>query len=429
MSDRADQRWRASGPAIEFSGVTKRYSKLNDQAMLLKSILPFHRSTREELLALKDVSFSIEPGETVGILGRNGAGKSTLMRMLAGVSAPSQGVVRVSGQVAPLLSVGVGFHQEMSGRENVRVNAMLLGLTKAQIDERFDAIVEFSEIGEFIDTPVKFYSSGMYMRLGFAVAIHVSPEILLLDEVLAVGDVAFQLKCFDRMRELQRRGTTIVMVSHNMHAIRLLCPRTMLLRKGTLEYDGETESAISRHHQFLTLDSAKDRGGYSGMPITILNRTVQRDGIDTAAANQDDVIEATWTIRFEHPVESPHAFFRVLAEDGTLAYSMHTTFGSPWQDFSPGDITEVRVKFQPRFGGGGTFRLVLDVTETNGVHVLGTEVEGPMIFVVGRLATGGLGDARADIAIAGRTLSDWPSLAFDGLPGEADPPEFVPHPR
>ena len=404
----------ADTPAIAFDHVTKRYAKLADQAMLLKSILPFRRQHREELLAVSDVSFSVAAGETIGILGRNGAGKSTMMRLLAGVTAPSAGTVRVRGRVAPLLSVGVGFHQEMSGRENIYVNGLLLGLTRSQVDARFDDIVEFSELPDYIDTPVKFYSSGMYMRLGFAVAVHVEPEILLLDEVLAVGDVAFQLKCFERMRELQSRGTTIVMVSHNMHVIRLLCPRVLLFRKGALEFDGDSETAISRHHQLLMLDSAADHLAHRGMPVTIIGRTITRDGIETAAASQDDVLEATWMVHFEEAVRSPQVQFRILAEDGTLAYSMHTTFGTPWQDFAAGDTTDIRVQFRPRFGGGGTFRLMIDILSIDGVHVIGTEFDGPRVYIAGLLATAGLGDVRAEIAIDHHRLSDWPSLAFDG---------------
>jgi ABC-type polysaccharide/polyol phosphate transport system ATPase subunit len=400
-------------PAIEVNGVSKRYLQLKEQAMLLRSILPFNRPDRQELLALRDISFTIESGETVGILGRNGSGKSTLMRLMAGVSAPSTGMVRIAGRVAPLLSVGVGFHLEMSGRENVYVNGMLLGLTHSEITELFDEIVEFSEIGDFIDTPVKFYSSGMYVRLGFSVAVHIAPQILLLDEVLAVGDVAFQLKCFDRMRELQRRGTTIVMVSHNMHAIRLLCPRVLLLRKGQLEYDGDSETAISRHHQFLALDASEDHFGHTRTPVTVLDRTVRRNGVETAAAEQDDLLEATWTVRFEEPVKSPHAVFRILAEDGTLAYQTHTTFGSEWQEFAAGATAEICVRFRPRFGGGGTFRLTLDVTDSKGVVVLVTDTEGPRLYVAGLLATTGLGDVRAEIDIAGQPLNNWTSVAFD----------------
>jgi ABC-type polysaccharide/polyol phosphate transport system ATPase subunit len=401
-------------PAIELDHVTKRYYQVKDQAMLLKSIMPFSRPTIDELVALNDVSFTVQPGETVGVLGRNGAGKSTLMRMLAGVTSPSDGVARIAGRVAPLLSVGVGFHQEMSGRENVLVNGMLLGLTKAEITERFSAIVEFSEIGDFIDTPVKFYSSGMYMRLGFSVAVHVTPQILLLDEVLAVGDIAFQLKCFDRMRELQHRGTTIVMVSHSMHAIRLMCPRVILFRKGRLEFDGDAETAISTHHQLLTLDSAEDHFGHTGMPVTILSRTLERDGVAVAAANNDDVLSATWTIRFEQPAQSPQATFRIVAEDGTLAYAMHTIIGEEWKEFQAGDVTEVRVNFQPRFGGGGTFRLLIDITDLSGVHVLGTEQDGPRVYVGPRPGTAGLGDALATIAIANQPMTDHKSLTMDG---------------
>ena len=401
-------------PAIELAGVSKRYFQLKDQAMLLKSVMPFSRKQRDELMALHDVNFTIEPGETVGILGRNGAGKSTLMRLLAGVSSPTTGVVRICGRVAPLLSVGVGFHQEMSGRENVYVNGMLLGLTHSEIAERFDEIVAFSEIGDFIDTPVKFYSSGMYMRLGFSVAVHVSPQILLLDEVLAVGDVAFQLKCFDRMRELQNRGTTVIMVSHSMHAIRLMCPRVLLFRKGRLEFDGDAESAISTHHHFLALDSAEDHGGHTGMPITVMNRKLQRNGIDTSAADHDDVLDARWSVRFEQATKSPQATFRILAEDGTLAYSMHTTIGEEWRDFSAGDTTEFRVRFQPRFGGGGTFRLMLDITDVTGAHVLGTDLDGPRLYVAPRPGTGGLGDALATIDIDSQPMTNHSSLMMGG---------------
>ncbi|HUC05971.1 MAG TPA: ABC transporter ATP-binding protein [Acidimicrobiales bacterium] len=402
-----------STKAIELTDVGKSYVQLKDQAMLLKSVLPFANKGREELVALENINFSIDHGETVGILGRNGAGKSTLMRLVAGVSQPTKGRVRIVGRVAPLLSVGVGFHREMSGRENVYVNGMLLGLTKSEVDQRFDEIVDFAELPDFIDTPVKFYSSGMYMRLGFAVAINVEPQILLLDEVLAVGDVAFQLKCFDRMRELQRRGTTIVMVSHSMHAIRLMCPRVLLFRKGHLEFDGDVEEAISLHHRFLTIDSAEDHFGHAGTPVSIVSRRLERDGIETAAANHEDVLEAVWELSFNQPVRSPQATFRILAEDGTLAYSIHTTIGDPWKDFSPGDVADVRVRFQPRFGGGGTFRLMLDITDITGVEVLGSDLEGPRLYVGPRPGTGGLGDALASIDIANVPMTNHRSLAFD----------------
>src|SRR5690348_14860236 len=165
--------------------------------MLLRSIMPFTRPQQTDYWALRDLSFDVERGETLGVIGRNGAGKTTMLRLLAGVTRPTEGRVEIHGRVAPLITVNVGFHPEMSGRENVFVNGILLGLTKRQVERRFEEIAEFAELGSFIDTPVKFYSSGMLMRLGFSVVAHVDAEILLVDEILAVGDTAFQIKCFD----------------------------------------------------------------------------------------------------------------------------------------------------------------------------------------------------------------------------------------
>src|SRR5436309_9699332 len=190
--------------------------------MLLRSLLPFARPERSELWALRDVDLTLGQGDVLGVIGRNGAGKTTLLRLLAGVTRPTTGEVEIRGRVAPLISVGVGFHPEMSGRENVYVNGMLLGLTRREVDARLEEIVAFAELEDFIDTPVKFYSSGMFMRLGFSVAVHSDPNILVVDEVLAVGDMAFQAKCLERMRSLQQKGTSIVVVSHSMGTIRVL---------------------------------------------------------------------------------------------------------------------------------------------------------------------------------------------------------------
>jgi ABC-2 type transport system ATP-binding protein len=255
-------------PAIELRGLGKRYWKIQERS-LLRALVPFGPPNRSELWALRNLDLRVDPGETVGIIGRNGAGKSTLLRLLAGVTRPSAGSLTIRGRIAPLLSVGVGFHQEMTGRENVYVNGMLLGLTKAEIATRFDDIVDFADLADFIDTPVKFYSSGMFMRLGFSVAVHVNPDVLLVDEVLAVGDVGFQLRCFDHMRALQRSGTTIVFVSHSMPAIHLLCPRAISLHQGRLVYDGQTEGAIARYHEVLaTGDETDDRAA----PVKVVDR-------------------------------------------------------------------------------------------------------------------------------------------------------------
>ncbi|MEY2571274.1 MAG: lipopolysaccharide transport system ATP-binding protein, partial [Acidimicrobiaceae bacterium] len=311
--------------AIELTGVTKQYTKLEERGMLLRSLLPFAKPKRTPLRALSNFDLKVEPGETVGVVGRNGAGKSTLLRLLAGVSRPTTGVARIRGRVAPLLSVGVGFHPEMSGRENVYINGLLLGLTTDEITERFNEIVAFAEIESFIDTPVKFYSSGMFMRLGFSVAVHVNPNILLVDEVLAVGDLAFQLKCFDRMRELKDQGTTILIVSHSMHAIRLLCPRALLLHKGVLELDGDVEEVIARHHELL---SSADTGpnapleGFVGGVELLERELLGAEGPLHHHVPRGAPVRLHYKLRFDTPVDSPQVHFTVVADDRTIVYEM-----------------------------------------------------------------------------------------------------------
>ena len=207
------------------------------------------RVVRQPFWALKDANFRITEGESVGIIGLNGAGKSTLLKMLARIVEPTEGSARIFGRVGALLEVGTGFHWELTGRENVYLYGSILGMTRKDIARRFDAIVAFAEIAEFIDTPVKRYSSGMYVRLAFSVAAQLEPDILLLDEVLAVGDLTFQRKCIEFARNLQRRSATILFVSHNMHSIKTMCDRVIYLRKGHVVFDGPTERGLEIYEQ------------------------------------------------------------------------------------------------------------------------------------------------------------------------------------
>ena len=207
-------------------------------------------SNAPELWALKDVSFEVAPGDVVGIIGRNGAGKSTLLKVLSRICEPTTGRVELYGRVASLLEVGTGFHPELTGRENIFLNGSILGMTRKEIETKFDEIVAFAEVEKFIDTPVKRYSSGMYVRLAFAVAAHLEPEILVVDEVLAVGDAAFQKKCLGRMRDVASTGRTVIFVSHNMAAVSSLCSKAMVLWEGKVEYPlGDVEGAVQ---QYLT---------------------------------------------------------------------------------------------------------------------------------------------------------------------------------
>src|ERR1051325_689395 len=206
---------------------------------------------RSEFWALRNVSFAVERGEALGIIGHNGAGKSTILKLLSSITAPTSGEIVIDGRLAALIEIGSGFHQELTGRENVYLNGALLGMRRREITAKLDSIVEFAGVERFIDTPVKHYSSGMYLRLGFSIAAHLDPEILLLDEVLAVGDAAFQAKCLDRVTELRRAGTTIVFISHNLHAVSRLCERTLLLSKGEVLMDGPTNDVIAEYERIL----------------------------------------------------------------------------------------------------------------------------------------------------------------------------------
>jgi lipopolysaccharide transport system ATP-binding protein len=227
-----------------------------------------------ELWALSDVSFEVQPGEVIGIIGRNGAGKSTLLKILSRITEPSAGRVEIYGRVGSLLEVGTGFHPELSGRENIYLNGSILGMSGQEITRKFDEIVAFAEVEQFIDTPVKRYSSGMYVRLAFAVAAHLEPEILIIDEVLAVGDTAFQKKCLGKMNDVARQGRTILFVSHNTAAMLNLCCRGMLLERGKLTAEGKIEPIIRRYLEGLRtpaswdLSAHPDRQGRGGVRFT-----------------------------------------------------------------------------------------------------------------------------------------------------------------
>jgi len=207
----------------------------------------------ETIWALRDIDFDVKRGEALGIIGRNGAGKSTLLKILSQVTAPTSGVVRVKGRIASLLEVGTGFHPELTGRENIYLNGAIMGMTSAEVQGKFDEIVDFSGVEQFIDTPVKRYSSGMYVRLAFAVAAHLEPDILVVDEVLAVGDAEFQKKCLGKMQDVAGEGRTVLFVSHNMAVIQNLCKRSILLESGYIRLDGETSSSVSR---YLSVDQS-----------------------------------------------------------------------------------------------------------------------------------------------------------------------------
>ncbi|GAA4686711.1 ABC transporter ATP-binding protein [Frondihabitans cladoniiphilus] len=232
-------------PVITMNQVSKRFI-IRKEKSLKERLVNFGRSRKhkEDFWALRGIDLDIEAGTTVGLIGANGSGKSTLLKVIGGIIQPTDGSVRRRGQLAALLELGAGFHPDLTGRENVFLNGAILGLTQKQIEGYFDSIVEFSEIPDFIDTQVKFYSSGMYVRLAFAIAIHVDPDVLLVDEVLAVGDEPFQKKCLDKIKEFQQEGRTIVLVTHDLQTVQDMCDRAIVLSHGQVIFDGDSVKGV-----------------------------------------------------------------------------------------------------------------------------------------------------------------------------------------
>ena len=265
----------------------------------LQRLSKFSDSDETDVIwALRDVSFDIPEGEAVGIIGRNGAGKSTLLKILARITPPSSGRALLNGRVASLLEVVTGFHPDLTGRENLYLNGAVLGMTNSEIDRKYDEILDFSGIEKFIDTPVKRYSSGMRVRLAFAVAAHLEPEILLVDEVLAVGDAQFQRKCLGKMGDIAGAGRTVILVSHNMASIEALCRRAVVLEGGYLAYDGDAKEAVNHYlsNQVLSLASGvdllnhPDRIGAETAPIFQSIRLLNKDGVETSAFEMGETV-------------------------------------------------------------------------------------------------------------------------------------------
>ncbi|MBU5673845.1 ABC transporter ATP-binding protein [Paenibacillus brevis] len=280
--------------AISISNVTKTFKIFTERSSTLKDrIVKGRKNKYQEFCALNNVSLNIEKGQTVGFIGRNGSGKSTLLKLLTGILYPDSGQIRVSGKVSSLLELGAGFHPDFTGRENIFMNAAILGLTKKEIKKKLDQIIMFSELKGYIDNPVRNYSSGMYMRLAFSVAIMVEPEVLLIDEVLAVGDAAFQQKCMDQLRNMKQKGTTIVFVSHDLGAMEKLCDRVVWINKGKIVEDDKPKKVIDKYLEYLAIEEDKrliEEAGEVNKQIEV--KQDSSDSFDTNKENQHD--EQRW---------------------------------------------------------------------------------------------------------------------------------------
>jgi lipopolysaccharide transport system ATP-binding protein len=292
------------------SGSQQRYRTLRDGLAMGVGRL-FRRPAavpERELWALKDLTFDIKRGEVVGVIGRNGAGKSTLLKVLSRITEPTHGHADLHGRLGSLLEVGTGFHPELTGRENIFLNGAILGMRRAEINKRFDEIAAFAEVEQFVDTPVKHYSSGMYMRLAFSVAAHLDPDILMVDEVLAVGDVSFQRKCIGKMNEVSRQGRTVLFVSHNMGTIRALCTTGLVLHKGQLLQRGPIGRSIEAYYKLIAeSEQAEDTEGRSGFG------TVRLAMHNSSTIRQSDEFEIATTLKVE-PGIAGFSLFCLLAD-------------------------------------------------------------------------------------------------------------------
>lgn len=361
-------------PAILASNLTKRYQVYNrpiDRVIeaLLRS--PRHR----EFVALSDVNFEVRPGETIGLIGENGAGKSTLLKLLCGVTEPTSGFLDVEGSVASILELGAGFHPEFSGRENASLNAAVLGLSPAEIRKTLPLILQFSELGDFVDRPVKTYSSGMYMRLAFSVAVNVDPDILVIDEALAVGDGHFQKKCVDKIREFQQRNKTIFFCSHAMYYISTLCERSIWLDHGTVKQFGRSVDVVHDYETFLmerdrVMSAAAPVSNAPDSPVRIRSIEMARSGGTRADEfrNGED-IEIHVSVDADDPGTGIHVMVGVLrAADETqcFAVSTHADGVDPMSGQMSYDVV-IRLSRVPLLRGD--YAVVVYVGDENAVHV------------------------------------------------------------
>lgn len=326
--------------AIEIHDVSKEFRLYHERNQSLKAaLMRGKRAKYDEFWALKDVSFEIPQGSTFGLIGENGSGKSTLLKLIAGIYRPSSGDIRTTGSLAALLELGSGFHQELSGRENVYLNGSILGMSKKEIDGRFDEIVDFAGIGQFIDQPVKNYSSGMYVRLGFSVAINVDPDILMVDEVLAVGDAAFQEKCMEKFAAFRRAGKTVVIVSHAMGSLRTMCDQAVWLEHGKVVKYGDAMELVdsyvdATHTERDQVASDVPRWGSGEARLSAIELRSGPDGTVTSKVRTGDEVVLRMHYETDVPIEKPVFGLSIDTVNGVYAWAHHSRDG----EFVPDQI-------------------------------------------------------------------------------------------
>ncbi len=404
--------------AIQFDHITKRYR--------IGQWLPSFREALGRLsgadpdqyhVAVNDVSFALEPGQSLGIIGPNGAGKTTILKLLSGVTYPTTGNLHINGRFSALIELGAGFHPDLSGRENIYLNGTILGMRRAEIRARFDQIVEFSGIAAFLDTPVKRYSSGMYARLGFAIAAHVDPDVLIVDEVLAVGDYAFQTKCYARMNELRAKGTALIFVSHNMDAVRRVCDRGLVMYRGNNIFQGSAAEAVIAYSEAVRRAAraaqavVPTEGGLSERvmtfdaeieKVTLLNP--QRESITVVQSG--DTVVAAIEVEFHKDIQEPIFSFTIRTTDGRIVYDTTTRWKNiQTPNFVAGERCTVEYSLEiPLLDG--EYELGVDVIATDFSHYYDRLERAMSFWVKSSDSAQGLVDLNARVSFQ--------KLAFNG---------------
>jgi lipopolysaccharide transport system ATP-binding protein len=402
--------------SLEVQALSKRYrlGRIQQHQMLREQLVelirhPFGRraTEAETIWALRDVSFEVDEGEVVGIIGRNGAGKSTLLKILSKITYPTSGKVNVKGRVASLLEVGTGFHEELTGRENIYLNGSILGMRKREVDDRLDAIVAFSGVEQFIDTPIKRYSSGMRLRLGFAVAAHLEPDVLIVDEVLAVGDAGFQKKCIATMEGLRKGGRTVLFVSHNLAAVENLCSRGIWIDAGKIRMDGGVNDAIKGYMGSFVdervsgsdLSGTESRLGTGEIRYTRLEY-LSPDGTPCAMTRSGDPLVLRFHFHADKPIRDPSFGFRLYTEMGTLiTETYHRLLGVHIPKVEPGD-GYIDVEIESLNLVPGQYALSLWITAPGGAPVYDGDVRASLEVEV------------ADVYRSGRMLDSRSGLVY-----------------
>jgi lipopolysaccharide transport system ATP-binding protein len=369
---------------IRARGLSKRY-RLGGQRTLAQSLrasLSGRKRVVDEVWAVRDVSFDVARGERIGIVGRNGAGKSTLLKILTRITRPTEGYGEIHGRVGSLLEVGTGFHPELSGRQNIYLNGAILGLKRHEIAARIDEIIAFSEIERFVDTPVKHYSSGMYARLAFSVAAHLDTEVLLVDEVLAVGDLAFQQKCIKRMTDMTSEGRTVLFVSHNLSAVTRLCPRALLMDKGRLLMDAPSDEVVAAYIEQMggsaTMEWSEDSAPGSEEVKLVRVAATRRGGKPATVFGVGDPIE----LRVVYRVNGNNLRFRVIVilyAAGTLAFALM----EPTETIRPKPgIYESLVVIPPHLMADQTYSVDISIVASRGVKMHHVQHSGAVMFQI-----------------------------------------------